>query len=118
MHHLFPLSRTLRIRQLNGLGCSIVESISPLRAIGDYASALTNFHVVSRAAGPRSQLTSTRGLPNTAQVVQDIAFCGLGCGLAISPGKVFRTLPCAHRKYIIGNVIVYRDVYRAGLRES
>jgi hypothetical protein len=52
-HHLFALSRTLRIRQLNGLGCSIVESISPLRAFGDYASALTNFHVVSRAAGPR-----------------------------------------------------------------
>jgi hypothetical protein len=42
--------------QRNGLGCSIVESIWPLRAIGDYASALTNFHVVSRTAGPDDNL--------------------------------------------------------------
>jgi hypothetical protein len=52
-HHLFALSRTLRIRQLDGLGFSTVESISPLRAIVDYGLALRNFHVVSRAAGPR-----------------------------------------------------------------
>jgi len=52
MQHLFALSRTLRIRQLNGLGFSTVESISPLRAIVDYGLALRNFHVVSRAVGP------------------------------------------------------------------
>jgi len=49
------LSRTLRITQLNGLGFSTVESISPLRAIVDYGLDLRNFHVVSGAAGPTSQ---------------------------------------------------------------
>ena len=29
----------------------------------------------------------TAGLPKYAQVVQDIAFCGLGCGLEIRPIK-------------------------------
>jgi len=50
--HLFALSRTLRIRQLDGLSFSTVESISPLRAIVDYCSALTDFHTLSRAIGP------------------------------------------------------------------
>ncbi len=31
--------------------------------------------------GPKRQLTRPRGLPNYAEVVQDIAVCGLGCGL-------------------------------------
>src|SRR6266478_3570028 len=31
--------------------------------------------------GPKRQLTRPRGLPNYAEVVQDIAYCGLGCGL-------------------------------------
>ena len=52
-HHLFALSRTLRIRQSFGLSLSTVGSISPLRAIVDYGLALRNFHVISRAAGPR-----------------------------------------------------------------
>jgi hypothetical protein len=52
MLHLFALSRTLRIRQLYGLGFSTVESISPLRAIVDYCSPLTDFHTLSRAIGP------------------------------------------------------------------
>src|SRR5438445_281522 len=51
--HLFALSRTLRIRQSFGLSLSTVGSISPLRAIVDYGLALRNFHVISRAAGPR-----------------------------------------------------------------
>src|SRR5437016_5019894 len=37
-------------------------------------------------------LQDTRGLPNAAQVVQDISNCGLGCGLEILPGKCWRTL--------------------------
>src|SRR5499427_275933 len=51
-HHLFALSRTLRIRQPHGFGLSTVETISPLRAIVDYGPALRNFHAVSRASGP------------------------------------------------------------------
>src|SRR6266481_9632891 len=31
--------------------------------------------------GPKGQLTRPRGLPNYAEVVQDTAYCGLGCGL-------------------------------------
>jgi len=30
------------------------------------------------------QLTTTRGLPNAAQVIQDHTNCGLGCGLGNS----------------------------------
>src|SRR5207244_8150814 len=30
-----------------------------------------------------NDLTDMRGLPNTAEVVQDISNCGLGCGLKI-----------------------------------
>ena len=52
-NYLLALSRTLRIRQLHGLGFSTVESTSPLRAIVDYGLVPINFHVVSRAAGPR-----------------------------------------------------------------
>jgi hypothetical protein len=37
---------------LNGLGLSTAESISPLPAVVHYGLALTNFHAVSRAAGP------------------------------------------------------------------
>src|SRR5215469_13690910 len=51
-NHLFALSRTLRIRQLHGLGFSTVESISPLRAIVDDCSALSDFHGVSRPQAP------------------------------------------------------------------
>ena len=49
-------THTLRIRQIHGLGFSTVRSISPLRPIEDYGSALINFHVVSRAAGPKRQI--------------------------------------------------------------
>jgi hypothetical protein len=34
-----------------------------------------------------NDLQEPRGLPNATQVVQDIAFCGLGCGLEIRPIK-------------------------------
>jgi hypothetical protein len=52
-HHLFALSRTLRIRHIHGLDFSSEESISPLRAIVDYGLALRNFHAFSRAVGPK-----------------------------------------------------------------
>jgi hypothetical protein len=41
------------IRQLHGLGFSTAVSISPLPAIAEYGSALNDFHLISRAAGPR-----------------------------------------------------------------
>jgi len=41
---------------LNGLDFSTVASISPFPAIVDYCSAQTDFHLLSRAVGPRSQL--------------------------------------------------------------
>ena len=51
-HHLFALSRTLRIRQAYGLGFSTDYSTSPPSAFVDYGSALTDFHAVSRATRP------------------------------------------------------------------
>src|SRR6266478_3080190 len=48
--NLFAQSRTLRIRQLNGLDLSIVVSTSPLRAVASIP--LSDFHGVSRAGGP------------------------------------------------------------------
>jgi hypothetical protein len=45
----------LRIRQLNGLYLSIVVSTSPLRAVASIP--LSDFHGVSRAGGPKGQLT-------------------------------------------------------------
>jgi hypothetical protein len=49
-HHLFALSRTLRIRQSYGFGFSTAHSISPLPTIRNYSSARSDFHAVSRAA--------------------------------------------------------------------
>ena len=48
---LFAQSRTLRIRQRYGLDFSTDRSTSPLRAVA-YLT-LTDFHEVSRAAGPK-----------------------------------------------------------------
>src|SRR6266404_2221029 len=76
---LFAQSRMLRIRQLNGLYLSIVVSTSPLRAVASIPQS--DFHGVSRAGGPKGQLTRPRGLPKYAEVVQDIVCCGLDCGL-------------------------------------
>lgn len=55
-HHLFALSRTLRIKLTFGFGISTVISISPLPAVLDYHSQLSDFHGISRAEGP-TQLT-------------------------------------------------------------
>ena len=52
MHHLFARSRTLRIKLTFGFSVSNVISISPLPAVLDYGSALSDFHGVSRAKGP------------------------------------------------------------------
>ena len=49
---LFAQSRTLRIRQGYGLDFSTVGSTSPLRAVA-ILSLLSDFHKVSRAAGPK-----------------------------------------------------------------
>ena len=46
----FAQTRTLRIRQPNGLDFSTVSSTSPLRAVA--MLPLDDFHEVSRAAGP------------------------------------------------------------------
>ena len=55
-HHLFALSRTLRIKLTFGFSISTVISISPLPAVLDYYSELSDFHGISRAEGP-TQLT-------------------------------------------------------------
>ena len=52
---LFAQTRTLRIRQSNGFDFSSVGSTSPLRTV--VILPLTDFHEVSRAAGPRGQST-------------------------------------------------------------
>src|SRR5260221_8856986 len=48
---LFAQSRTLRIRQINGLDFSIEISTSPLQAITILPQS--DFHEVSRAVGPK-----------------------------------------------------------------
>ena len=48
---LFAQSRTLRIRQVDGLNLSTVIATSPLRA--DAIPTRRHFHKVSRAAGPK-----------------------------------------------------------------
>src|SRR5258705_4383533 len=55
-HHLFARSRTLWIKLKFGFGISTVISISPLPAVLDYDSEPSDFHRISRAAGP-TQLT-------------------------------------------------------------
>jgi len=67
MHHLFALSRTLRIRQYNGLAFSTASSISPLPTITDYSSARSDFHSVSRAVGPRWQYRMPKVTVGTAK---------------------------------------------------
>jgi hypothetical protein len=42
---------------------------------------LSHFHGVSRAGGPKRQLTRPRELPNYAEVIYDVRSCGSGCGL-------------------------------------
>jgi hypothetical protein len=51
---LFAQSRTLRIRQVDGLNLSTVIATSPLRA--DAIPTRRHFHKVSRAAGPKGQV--------------------------------------------------------------
>ena len=46
-------SRTLRIKQLHGLDFSTADSTSPHRAV--VIVPLSDFHEVSRAAGPKGQ---------------------------------------------------------------
>jgi hypothetical protein len=48
---LFAQSRTLRIRQTDGLDLSIADSTSPLQPVA--MLPLRDFHKVSRAAGPK-----------------------------------------------------------------
>src|SRR5260370_29105791 len=48
---LFAQSRTLRIRQTDGLDLSIADSTSPLQPVA--MLPLSDFHKVSRAAGPK-----------------------------------------------------------------
>ena len=49
---LFAQPRTLRIRHIDSLNCSTENSISPLRASPILPSTRSNFHEISRAAGP------------------------------------------------------------------
>ena len=49
---LFAQSRTLRIRHIDGVNFSTETSISPLRAFPILHPTRSNFHELSRAAGP------------------------------------------------------------------
>jgi hypothetical protein len=53
---LFAQPRTLRIRQIDSLNFSTETSISPLRAFPILHSTRSNFHELSRAAGPTRQI--------------------------------------------------------------
>src|ERR1017187_4346902 len=55
-HHLFALSRTLRIKLTFGLKGSNVFPISPLPSVPNYYSKRSVFHRISRAEGS-TQLT-------------------------------------------------------------
>jgi len=60
---VFAQSRTLRIRQLHGLDFSTADSTSPHRAVA--ILPLSDFHELSRAAGPKGQLKKReRGTPS------------------------------------------------------
>src|SRR2546423_628990 len=76
---LFAQTRTLRIRQLNGFDLSIVESTSPLRAVASIP--LTDFHGVSRARGPKRQLTRLLGTAKYLIIPSSRAHLGLAFGL-------------------------------------
>src|SRR5438046_8389100 len=52
-HHLFALSRTLRIRQAYGLGFSTVNSTSPPSAFVDYARLGLIFMLFRGLHGPK-----------------------------------------------------------------
>ena len=54
---LFAQSRTLQIRQVDGLNLSTVIATSPLRTIA--VVTRTDFHEISRAAGPKGQVGIT-----------------------------------------------------------
>src|SRR5467141_4713601 len=56
---LFAQTRTLRIRQGHSFDFSIVVSTSPLRAVAILTQS--DFHEVSRAAGPKRQGRKTLG---------------------------------------------------------
>jgi hypothetical protein len=51
---------TLRIRQVDGLNLSTVIATSPLRTVA--IAPRTDFHKVSRAAGPKRQVGTTRSV--------------------------------------------------------
>ena len=57
------------------------------RVTRDAEAAVRNYEPASAVTALREmvlqQLTSTQGLPNAAQVIQDHTNCGLGCGLEI-----------------------------------
>src|SRR6266446_3637927 len=53
---LFAQPRTLRIRQIDSLNFSTETSISPLRACPILTLTLSDFHEISRAAGPTRQI--------------------------------------------------------------
>ena len=55
---LFAQSRTLQIRQSDGLDFSTVRSTLPLQSVA--ILTLTDFHEVSRAAGPKGQSGPSR----------------------------------------------------------
>jgi hypothetical protein len=55
------------------------------------------------------QLTTTRGLPKYLQVVQDIAFCGLGCGLGNSTFATKRAAPALLRPHRLFDALLSND---------
>src|SRR5262249_13146725 len=83
---LFTQSRTLRIRQLDGLDLSIGISTSPLQAVT--ILPLSDFHEVSRAG---EALSDNWGSPRIAQQI------ALVFGVAIDKDMVRRILSVHYR---------------------
>src|ERR1700756_5298990 len=88
---LFAQSRTLRIRQINGLDFSIEISTSPLQAVAILPP--TDFHEVSRAVGPKGQISwccidrlSWHSLPDICFLTR-ASHVRLMCSFGVGPGQ-------------------------------
>jgi hypothetical protein len=87
-----PLHRHRRVtiavatRRLAAPPCADVEAANLFERGDNHGARLTGRLILRCKA--LLQLTSTRGLPNTAQVAEDIASCGLGLYPANFPSKL------------------------------
>jgi hypothetical protein len=93
---LFAQSRTLRIRQTAGLDLSIARSTSPLQPVA--MLPLSDFHKVSRAAGPKMttrrkfflKLTLMGEIPHWQSKIDG----SRDQGLSLGPGAESRQILC------------------------